>query len=381
MIRIFTGKPGGGKSYATLLSILDELEHGDRDIVTNVSLNLSELNAYFQRKGREFVDVFSRVRLIEKEDCREFWRFRGRFTVLPDSRLNGESAVSSLAGLVAGQPGVFYAIDEAHILFDSRNWQKSADSLTFYNSQHRKLRDELVFVTQFLGLIEKRVKGFAEMFHVYKNFGGLKFWTVLSMPRRMREFVYSVEPGPAGITPDSEIWRTLDPEKAACYDTTAGVGMVGGRKAEERKAKGFSLPWWSVGLALVALGAAFWFLPRLVMSRVSEGFSKMTSSASPPAVATPAAAEAPASPAPEVHGSISQAKGEPPKPQASAVSMTGFLRRGNRVTVILSDGRRLHGSDLLAVTDDKAVTLTGETYWRAAPSSRPLPVSSKRIGS
>jgi len=82
MIVIKTGKPRAGKSLGLLLDILDELEFGTRFIVTNLSLKLDELNAYFQVRGK-FVDVFYRVRLVTRDECRQFWRYRGTYTILP----------------------------------------------------------------------------------------------------------------------------------------------------------------------------------------------------------------------------------------------------------------------------------------------------------
>ena len=47
-IHFISGKPGGGKSlYATKL-VFEELRFGARHIVTNLALNIGELNAYYQ---------------------------------------------------------------------------------------------------------------------------------------------------------------------------------------------------------------------------------------------------------------------------------------------------------------------------------------------
>lgn len=406
MIEMFTGKPGGGKSYGGLLAILDELENGNRDIVTNMALDLNELNAYFQRKGRRFVDVFSRVRMITREEAGEFWRYRGNMTVLPikeappsafakwirdvwaqneatlTKKQQGEveerlkeawqleaDPVKTLAELInyigaklgALPRGVLYIIDEAHVLFDARRWLASAVSLTIYNSQHRKFDDHCVFVTQFLKLIEVRVRGFAERFRVYRNFTGTKALLFLRMPSRMREMIYGAEPGP-GVPVDEEKWRALDAEKAKCYDTMAGVGVAGGRKPEVRRVTGFALPWWSplVGLFLLGLGiyGAVNYAPRLFASLVQP----KTAPASPaptaePPRSTPPPYQPPTQPL--------QRQNKPKEvQQVPDVTVEGVMVRASSVMVMLSDGRTLRNPDLAVVTEDYAQTRSGEVYWR-----------------
>ena len=80
-IEFICGKPGGGKSmYATKL-IIDELTKGHRPIVTNLALNLARLQEYLDELGVK-VHVIDRVRLLEKEQITEFYRYRGVDLVL-----------------------------------------------------------------------------------------------------------------------------------------------------------------------------------------------------------------------------------------------------------------------------------------------------------
>jgi len=351
MIGTFTGKPGAGKTYGAVCRILRALRETDQFVVTNIALNLDLLNQYFQVKGRKFVDVFARVRIITKEECREFWRFRGLYTLLPAP---GGECITRLSVMAGTSAGVLYVIDEAHILFDSRQWQKSSEALTFYNSQHRKLGDDVVFVTQFLKLLEVRVRGFSEFFHVFRNFAGTSFLTVLKMPRRMRELVYSVEPGP-GVIPDTESWHALNMEIAALYDTMAGVGVAGGRVADARVGnKG--LPWWSVFLALGGGAVAMWFLVNWGGQKV---VSKITGTGSQSSPAQSAGSKF----TPPGKGSE---KAVPVDSKASEVPvgvyMVGYWLIGREIEVWLSDGRTLTRAELRAVTENQAVGISGEIY-------------------
>jgi len=239
----------------------------------------------------------------------------------------------------------------------------TAEALTFYNSQHRKLGDDCIFVTQFLKLIEVRVRGFAELFHVFRNFAGANLWTVFQMPKRMRELVYAVEPGGAGVHPDFEVWRPLDLEKASCYDTTGGVGVSGGRKPEERLARGLALPWWVVFLGIAALGLGFWFVPQFFAKAVVNGVSG-TASKYVPVVGGDKGTKAAPEPV-KSSGMTPAANPGPVVPSGPRVFMTGCVVRGSDVLVTLSDGRRLRGRDLKYVTADKAVTLDGTEFWLA----------------
>jgi len=364
MIEIYTGKPGAGKTYVgCVLRIIEELERGNRHIVTNASVDLAALNAYFQVKGRKFVDVFTRVRLITREEAGEFWRFRGDYTVLPQG---GTKDVETVDKFSRGRPGCMYVIDEAHVLFDARKWAKSAEALTFYNSQHRKFEDLCIFVTQFLKLLEVRVRGFAEFFHVLKNFAGVNFMTVLRMPKRMRELVYSTEPGP-GVPVEYEVWHPLNAEKANCYDTTAGVGIGGGRKPEERKARGLALPWWMVFVGFAAAAVAFYYGVKAVGHGVGKGFSEIGSVAKQRLEGEKAASTPPAK------GSSVDSLPPPSLPEAKTesrpppVSVRGIAFVKGSPVVYLSDGRVLEAPELQQITRSEVVAKSGERFLRNPP--------------
>jgi len=389
VIKVYTGKPRAGKSYGANDAVLEELEHGTRGIVTNLALRQDVMNEYFQRKGRQFADVFARVRIISKEETSEFWRFHTNFTVLPNwwqrkidtaqvgaqgerrrvvwSRRDrdavkeddGTEAVEVLSEILGPDDGLLIIIDEAHVPFDSRSWAKSGASLTFMNSQHAKLHYDIIFVTQFLKLIELRIRGFAESFHVFKNFMGLVVYNFLRMPRKIRELVYSVEPGSPGATVDREHWHTLDYERAQCYDTMAGVGVMGGRVHDTRVFRGFSVPWWSVVVVIVLIGVAMWYAPAaagkvLTRTRTEEHLKER------PAVPQPEPVNLAV--VPGVPGASSRLL-----ETAARVTMLGYVFANGNAIVSLSDGRRLRRGDLRSLDEDKAVDLQGVVYWKHVP--------------
>jgi len=398
MIEMMTGLPGAGKSYGTLCRIMEVLETTDKYVVTNVALLLDNLNAYYQKRhneGKPFIDVFARVRLITTAEAREFWRFRGTFTVLPskslkkkrkgpleplpeqdEDELNTAKVVDLVnAWIVENQgylPGVFYVIEEAHILFDARSWQTTEGTLTFYNSQHRKYRDDALFVTQFLKLVETRVKGFAENFYVYRNFAGRKVYQFLRMPSRMRELKFPVDPNTPGARSDEERWRPLDLERAACYNTMAGVGVRGAAKPEERNVRGFSLPWWTPIGALVIGGILFMFGSRWFIHKGAATFLKEPAQYVNPSIQN-ANTQSTAKNEPSKPRSVDRApdrKAPEPRAEEKPATVVGTLvTPEGRVLVVLSDGRRLRGDSLASVDEDKVTLRNGDVIWKASGSA------------
>jgi len=390
MIEIITGKPGGGKSYKALCMILDELVFGSRVVVTNLSLDFGALNEWLQQHGPQAgrsVDAFARVQTVAGEDAREFWRFRAFYSVIKRGNADPIEAVQLAAKLEEGRDdcGVFYVLDEAHVLYDARNWAKTSGALTYYNSQHRKLRDHCIFVTQFLKLLEGRVKGFAERFYVCRNFTGVKSLWVVEMPGRMRQQVFYTEPG-GSVEPDEEHWVALDKKKACLYDTMAGVGMSGTRKAESRRATGLRVPWWSVIAAIVVVGIGFWYvvdrLPKWAAGKVSAAGQAVSQRLAP--VATPSGQRSKVAPddvsrqgaSKSVDATSAVTGRREANKEATATALpapskpvwgSGRLYRGSELIITLTDGRTLRNGDIALLTPDKVMDREGVVYWNLRP--------------
>jgi len=194
MIRTYTGKPRGGKSYGALKrEVLDEAVYGLRIIVTNLSIFPGELAAYIQKHHpKATFDVNERLVIISKEEAKRFWLIRGpgdRNRIEDTSQQQQKNGVFPDFGKHAEEhnsPGVLYVIDEAHVLFDARGWATNGLALTYYNSQHGKLNDDVVFITQFLSLLDSRCKDFSQAYHVYTNFKFLKLFTWFRVPESSR---------------------------------------------------------------------------------------------------------------------------------------------------------------------------------------------------
>ena len=393
------GKKGGGKTYYALINyILRELAYGDRCVCTTVALKLPELSAYLAKKypSRD-IDVNKRVRILTRDEGRRFWLHRQPGVDLEDvtdqEYDNGKNPdYSSVAHL----GGVLYVIDEIHIDFDARNWAKIGRGLTYYNSQERKLLDDQVFITQFLDLVDKRVKNFSQEWIVCRNFRYEKFLTFLSKGSSMQALHFPFPPtGRVGEVADEKHRYKVNPDIADCYDTSVGVGFRGAGKADTVQKKK-ALPWW----VIFAAAPALWFV-------LSKGIDRATSlvggTDGGKAIARAANLEkSPVSEGPSVVSvdgrRVDFARDEPPlvpvKKRADVeVYAKGWVVRKSEirgregVLVPLSDGRvlsepdysqpreRWHPESVTEVTRSFVRTASGGVYWFLTPKTERMTVT------
>jgi len=259
MIYIFLGLPRAGKSYAALCEIVDEIVNGNRVICTNLPINVPELSAYIATRYPEAdFDPHKRLRILTDDETKRFWRYRR--SAIDGSKLDCvfEFGTGILMSVLTDQsmiPETMFVIDEAHMYFDARNWAKNGEELTAYNSQHGKIGngDVVIFITQWVELVDKRVRVFAQEYHSFRNLGFERLLWFFRAPTRFLRTVYSSPPhhGVKPVQPPST--QAIDLALAACYDTSAGVG-VKGRGTPEKKPRRKGLHWvWLVVGALVVV--------------------------------------------------------------------------------------------------------------------------------
>lgn len=276
-VEFITGRPGGGKTLLAVRMIEEEMRTTKRYVVTNIQLKLEEVAERFGA-----VETEQRVRVLSANEAMAFWLFlpgrqlpqdRVRWTA-PDGR---EMEVPDFSMRNSG--GVLYVIDEAHIPFSNRTFYKNgtADAF-FYLSQHEKLGDSVLMVTQHCENVDKQFRSVAQSFTEVRN-GYRDRWPILGGLIRARPGFNSFEwPNPPGSGQQQctlrQRWR-LEPEKTCkLYDTTAGLGLISKAGARhEKPLKG--LPWWSVivGFALVAVAVVM--IPELIGKAVGAGLSSM----------------------------------------------------------------------------------------------------------
>jgi len=176
-VELLTGKPGAGKSYRATVLIIDELGYGKRSICTNVPISPRAIADYLRGKHGEDYGAMQRIRILTPEECMAFWLFPAPNC---DHDVSSRVAWKSPEGRVLKVPdfsdrkahnphGTYYAIDEVHNFFSARSWQQNSDEGWWYLTQHRKYDDEILFITQNVEYVDKRMRGTVERFTYTRN--------------------------------------------------------------------------------------------------------------------------------------------------------------------------------------------------------------------
>jgi hypothetical protein len=360
-IHFISGKPGGGKTLYAVRLIVDELVKGRRPIVTNVALKLGELNRYWQEKfpasyeremGLVGTDasgplrhISERVRIITEDDLPVFFTFRGRGVRLASvNNVEWKQGKRPDYGKVIDS-GVMYVLDEVHIAFNSRAWADTGAEVLYYLSQHRKLGDDVVCITQSVANVDKQFRSVAQDFTYIKNLGKQK----AGLFRLPALFVRSTYAQPATDTAKAmeSGTFTLDVSGlASCYDTGVGVGIIGraGADTQERK-RGLHWLWFAVGVPIL-LVALFHYVPLALVHIMtpSRGVTSAPATHVPVSVAAvvaPVSAPAPVSVpsvpalAPVVSNLVDSAE---TLGVTNELYCTGYCKVGSDFVLFLSDG-------------------------------------------
>jgi hypothetical protein len=352
--------------------ILDELVYGSRPIVTNVALNLGRLNEYLQREYPEKnVDIFERVRLMDDEMTGQFWTYRpkGRDEWVRIPVLTKQEWSEGKKPLYAGveDHGVYYVIDECHNFFNARAWAETGRDVLFYLSQHRKLGDTVVWITQAIMNVDKQFRSVTQDYTYLRNLTKERMG-LFRLPAMFVRKTYG-EPASSNSQPlEMGSFRLNVSGLGSLYNTAAGVGIhdrVGADIGERKKGIHWLVPVFAIPLIVFAIakfapvGVASWFNPMRHGAALALAQSKTNGVAA-------------------VFEKVAR-----PGDLASAPSVTSTLRFTNQLdmvafmtvpalynplirhtTVVLSDGRRYHNGDghLQYLCEDYCI-VDGETNW------------------
>jgi len=373
MIYLYLGKPGGGKSYGALKAVVEELLYGNRLICTNLALDVPALNEFMQEAYPKWKDdINHRLRILKDNECRMFYLTRTIDNVLIPRSLyiNPGQKEAYPEFEKRTDNGVVYILDEAHIFFDAREWAVTGLVLTYYNTQHRKLCDDVIFITQFPKLVDGRIRELCQTFRVFSNQGMRKMLTFFSGPKMFISTDHPEIPtaGHKGDTDATHYYR-LNLKLAQCYDTSAGVGVIGRRKPEKSSPRALAWYWLAIPLLIaavlfvkspVAIEAVMnWFMNRASKVSISDvvpsqnpDARKVHASDDPLPVNTARATESNTS-----SGSLDALPHKPAK-----VSFVAF--KGNRLLIGLTDGRRIDQDDVRSVTATKVYLKDGSIVER-----------------
>jgi hypothetical protein len=285
MIFMITGKPRGGKSLRAVQLLAEELEHGNRPVVTNLALKLDELQEYLHGRGCR-ANVFDRVTVLDADQVQRFWRYRGYGVVLSECTTNG--APVNLEPYYTDerlQGGTFYALDELHLTFNSRWWQKVTGEAVWYFSQHGKLHDDIIGVAQRLGSVEVQFRELAQEYRFIRNYR-MEKWGKFRAGDGFEETVYYREPGKNAQAAQVNKFKLDVAGIAACYSTQAGVGICD-RAAGDGGHKVKGLPFWVIYGAIAVGFVGLWLLAGYVPKLLRHGLGAVVAGPVPEKTAVP----------------------------------------------------------------------------------------------
>jgi len=250
-IHFVTGRPGAGKGLYTMRLIVEEIRGSNRTIVTNFPILKDKLAEYLHEEYGESFDILTRLILIEsKEEITNFYRVRkskpdGSIDLL-DVELDSKGKAVSYDIDGAQDGGVFYVLDEVHIVFGARDWQEMGRAVLFYASQHRKLGDDVILISQAPKNVDSQFRSIAQDFTVLRNHGMEKYM-IFKQPSMFGRATYLNMPTGTRDTPLETSYFKLQKRQADCYETARGVGLgpKDGAKADKGKdkRKGISIYW------------------------------------------------------------------------------------------------------------------------------------------
>ncbi len=286
------GKPRGGKSYQAVKAIALELmdKRSKRNIVTNLPLMMEDYEREYlwmpslwflikwwlwlrwhgvekpvaERRTRiasgiksfvrdfcphiNAIDWAIRIRILKDDETGEFWLYepglefsnrakiklnrRGSEIEVPDFHYPDGSVRGDERN---GNPGTLYVIDEVHIFFPARAWQRTGEDCTFFLSQHGKMKCDVIMVTQHPDQCDKALRNLAQEYMSVRNLGrepimGFRLGNYFRVTRMFNS--------PKSANPqafDSSMVKMEWERYGDLYDTSAGVGIQGSLCSERRE--------------------------------------------------------------------------------------------------------------------------------------------------
>jgi hypothetical protein len=274
-IHFISGKPRGGKTLYSVSKIIGSLVAG-RYVVTNVALHLERLQCHLHEKHPDLnVHVLERVVMLDDDMLGEFWRYRRNDFTMSLDCVKDDRTIDFTAVYDAECFNTDFYLDEVHVKFNARSWQKTGPQAINYLSQHGKLGDNVYMITQSIANVDKQFRSVAQDFSYIRNYRVEKFRGFTRGSNFERKTYLQPVSGNSEVPVEKESF-TLDKAIAGCYDTSGGVGMPGGAAADKgAKAKGVPL---KMIIALVVIGLIgggwfvnSWVIPKLFKKAVRMG--------------------------------------------------------------------------------------------------------------
>lgn len=339
-IRILYGPGGTGKSYKQIRVVVDELRHTKRNIVTNLSIDIPRLQEWLEQNyPDEVIDAGKRIRILNVEETKQFWKYRGNVLLTPSQTFDDTPDYGDDKGVW----GVCYIIDEAGAAgFNARGWAATEGRSTrgveceWYLDQQRKFADDVWASANGRAptAIAKPFRDKAHEFVRLKN-GYLATYGRFRGVGKFTARYYTHEPDKTSEPFKQEEWKMDATGLASCYRTQDGVGVTGTTADIGKRAKGipaqFIIPGVILALLVVFVGGGR--LSKWVITKdkpaAKSGSENLTSKANGSENLTSKAAQVPTVASERV--SI-----------APGTRVRGYaVRKNGTANVVLDDGRTI----------------------------------------
>jgi len=368
-IHFISGKPGGGKSMYGVKLILEELTLGRRTVITNLPLRVGEVNRYIQEHTEKAVDVVSRVWILDDDQTAQFWTFRPGGVRIPKLTADQWARGQRPSYADVSDDGVMYVIDEVHNFFGARQWAETGRDVLFYLSQHRKLGDTVVCITQAIGNVDKQFRSVTQDFTFLRNLSKEKYG-FLRLPSIFIRKTFSSPPSDTTQPMETGTFRLDTRGIGALYDSAAGVGIHGRAADTAERKKGGHWSLFFVGLAILVV-VVFFALPDAIGSmfltpqeraggRLKPGGSTAVVPAVSSSAPVPAVGSAPVLEVPRMTSNLT----------STNTWIQGMTTMGGRLSVWLTDGRELRWPGEITDVRRDSVTAEGVRYVFRPSSSR-----------
>ena len=157
MIKFYSGTPGSGKSLNSARAIYNNLFIYKSDVIANFPIN----EEVYNKKKK-----------------------KGRFDCIPNNQLSAKVLmdISYERGYFGKESQCLVVIDEASLIFNSRNWNSPGrmDWLELFNL-HRKFGYDFIIISQFSGQIDKQIRQVFEyeiIHRKYNNYGFMRYFPI-----------------------------------------------------------------------------------------------------------------------------------------------------------------------------------------------------------
>jgi len=340
--------------------LVEELLHGNRTIITNLPVKVGELNAYMQREyPNKTIDVCGRIRIFGEEEMKGFFTIRPIGSTGPKLLTKQQWEAGQKPDYTGiADHGVMYIVDEVHIGFNARQWAETGRDVLYYLSQHRKLGDTVVCVTQAVGNVDKQFRSVTQDYTYIRNLSKEKM-SKFRLPNLFVRQTFQNPPTGNEVPMETGTFKLDVSGLAACYDTAQGVGIHGkaGADITERKT---GLPWWVFVIAVVI---AVILIAKVVPSMIANYFKSPIQSGKKTTPVQPAKTNETVSTYVPATNIVNKVATWQPQPETNETTVTMISSITGKYIVEMSDGERyIQGDPKLQSITYRGVVIDGKLH-------------------